>query len=362
MKGRDEIKELFQKELGNYEVKVDPNLWNGIQSGISSAAGSASASISTGLKVAITVISAAVITVVSIVVYNTLQNDVESKNQSIILNETTNQQVKQIKTAKTDKINKEDISIASSDSIQNEESSLESKSWEVKTPQSKENAQETIVRENDIKSTDTSNDIKSKTISKVTKNQTHDVITQKSVVEKEEELEEENILPKFTPVIVKQENQYTAFSLQDSNIEEVVWDFGDGKLSTQSNPEHFYDKAGTYIVTVKGRIKNQELEQELEVFVDVEGEILNLPNSFTPNGDGRNDYLFVETKGLKELQVTIMNNKQKVVFQSNRVNFTWDGNMQDGTPAPEGNYVYIIVAKDNEDNTLNNYQKLHLSR
>ena len=44
MKGRDEIKELFSEKLGNYEAKVNPELWTNIASQIGAATATTAAS------------------------------------------------------------------------------------------------------------------------------------------------------------------------------------------------------------------------------------------------------------------------------------------------------------------------------
>ena len=45
------------------------------------------------------------------------------------------------------------------------------------------------------------------------------------------------------------------------------WDFGDGATSTVQNPNHVYNGAGTYVVTLK--VKDEESEQQTSVVVVV---------------------------------------------------------------------------------------------
>lgn len=65
---------------------------------------------------------------------------------------------------------------------------------------------------------------------------------------------------------------------------------------------------------------------------------------FTPNGDGFHDYFEVEGFGVKTFQIRIMNRGGQVVFESNDLNFQWNGNDRFGQPAPEGVYFYAIQA------------------
>jgi gliding motility-associated-like protein len=66
-----------------------------------------------------------------------------------------------------------------------------------------------------------------------------------------------------------------------------------------------------------------------------------VPNVFTPNGDGVNDTwnIFGNIPGIKQLEVAVFNRIGEKVFQTNDINFNWDG-MYKGTFCPPGVYVY----------------------
>jgi gliding motility-associated-like protein len=77
-----------------------------------------------------------------------------------------------------------------------------------------------------------------------------------------------------------------------------------------------------------------------------------LPNSFTPNGDGANDYLQFEVKGLTQFRLEVYSARGELVFVSQETTFRWDGLKMDGTPAPDGRYVYQIEGKDENGNPI----------
>jgi gliding motility-associated-like protein len=77
-----------------------------------------------------------------------------------------------------------------------------------------------------------------------------------------------------------------------------------------------------------------------------------LPNSFTPNGDGANDYLLVEVRGLTHFRIEVYSARGELVFVSQETTFRWDGLKMDGTPAPDGRYVYQIEGKDENGNPI----------
>lgn len=66
-----------------------------------------------------------------------------------------------------------------------------------------------------------------------------------------------------------------------------------------------------------------------------------IPNAFTPNGDGENDTwkIFGNLPGLKQMNIMVFNRIGEKVFESNDINFQWDG-LYNGKPAPHGIYIY----------------------
>jgi gliding motility-associated-like protein len=81
------------------------------------------------------------------------------------------------------------------------------------------------------------------------------------------------------------------------------------------------------------------------------GDELTVPNVFTPNGDGVNDVFFVNSKGITEYNITIVNRWGNPVFESTDVNASWDGT-SDGKKCVDGTYFYILKAKSNTKDYL----------
>ena len=96
-----------------------------------------------------------------------------------------------------------------------------------------------------------------------------------------------------------------------------------------------------------------EKDQELEVV---------LTNVFTPNGDGKNDYLFINALGLTDFSVVVLSQANQVIFQSTDPSFNWDGKLTNGDDAPIGQYVYFITAKSNRGDLINKYSTLFIQR
>ncbi len=74
---------------------------------------------------------------------------------------------------------------------------------------------------------------------------------------------------------------------------------------------------------------------------------VNIPNVFTPNGDGINDYFFPRdflAKGLTSFKLDVYNRWGQLIFTTDKTEGKgWDG-MLNGIPQPEGVFVYVLDA------------------
>ncbi|MEO5642552.1 MAG: PKD domain-containing protein [Bacteroidia bacterium] len=75
----------------------------------------------------------------------------------------------------------------------------------------------------------------------------------------------------------------------------------------------------------------------------IEAYSIFIPGSFSPNGDGNNDVLFVRGAGIKELSFTVYDRFGEKVFESTNVNDGWDGSFR-GQPMNTGIYVWYVSA------------------
>jgi gliding motility-associated-like protein len=72
---------------------------------------------------------------------------------------------------------------------------------------------------------------------------------------------------------------------------------------------------------------------------------IKLPTTFSPNGDGNNDLLYVRGWGIKELvSFEIYNRWGALIFQTNDINVGWNGYFKDELQNNEV-YVYKVTAK-----------------
>jgi len=136
---------------------------------------------------------------------------------------------------------------------------------------------------------------------------------------------------------------FTDLSSSPAGIASYSWEFGDGGLSNFSNPIHQYDREGLYpvkltVVDSNGciDIENKSNFVEVELLVGVVP-----PNAFSPNGDGSNDFFYIEDYNIREWEVTMYDRWGNQVYYTRDLNFRWDGAVNT-QPLPEGTYMYIL--------------------
>jgi gliding motility-associated-like protein len=73
---------------------------------------------------------------------------------------------------------------------------------------------------------------------------------------------------------------------------------------------------------------------------------LEIPNAFTPNGDGINDVFRIRVTGYFLMdELKIFNRWGQLVFETKQVNKDWDGTLK-GKPLPVGTYYWVVEGLD----------------
>ncbi len=88
---------------------------------------------------------------------------------------------------------------------------------------------------------------------------------------------------------------------------------------------------------------------------------LFVPNAFSPNGDGKNEILFVRGTSIRSMRFLIYNQWGEKVFESTNPAAGWDGKVS-GKPQPVGVYMYVLRADMNDGTIINKKGSVTLVR
>ncbi len=136
------------------------------------------------------------------------------------------------------------------------------------------------------------------------------------------------------------------------SITSVSWTFGDGDGASGNQVNHAYSNVGTYpvIVTVTGS-SNCSSSYTVNYVVDA---VLEVPNVFTPNGDGANDFLkFKHLEVFGSNNLTIFNRWGKKLFEQDNYKNDWNGGGH-----TDGTYFFILSVPGATPNVYKGYVQL----
>ncbi len=145
------------------------------------------------------------------------------------------------------------------------------------------------------------------------------------------------------PSVFIPEVQFTDNSQDASNW---MWNLGDQTISDQQHPIHTYTATGTFPVELvvtndvgctDTLIRILEIKDEYTVYI---------PNSFTPNGDGKNDYFGLTGFNTGGYTMSVFNRWGQQVFVASGPAGRWDGTNEKGESVPAGTYIYLFTVKN----------------
>ncbi|MDA3779950.1 MAG: gliding motility-associated C-terminal domain-containing protein [Bacteroidales bacterium] len=142
------------------------------------------------------------------------------------------------------------------------------------------------------------------------------------------------------------------FSVDDTSDFVFTWTFDKGEINelilndTLPIINHRFVKFGEHTIL----FEEEEIstgkdfsKEKIELFQDE----LEIPNVFTPNGDGINDLFIIKASGIVEYDISIFGRTGILVFHQTAPILTWDGRNGSGNEVSSGTYYYILTALDN---------------
>lgn len=140
------------------------------------------------------------------------------------------------------------------------------------------------------------------------------------------------------------ENTPFSFINQSTGASRYSWNFGDGVTSTLTQPIHQYSKSFTFDVSLTAYNSFGCSAVYTLPVSPIVTELLEIPNAFTPNDDGKNDVFLPKIFGIDDMNLKIYNRFGQLVFESYNPSFGWDGKFQ-GAPQPIDVYAYTLIVK-----------------
>lgn len=134
------------------------------------------------------------------------------------------------------------------------------------------------------------------------------------------------------------------------NIAAWNWNFGTGDVSDLQNPVYTYSDTGTYAVWLRV-VTNHGCEDDARRTVQIDPDFMfYVPNSFTPNADGRNDSFRGYGEGVdwSTYELYVYNRWGEEIFISHNPEEEWRGWFKD-REVEAGVYVWMIRITDLKD-------------
>lgn len=124
------------------------------------------------------------------------------------------------------------------------------------------------------------------------------------------------------------------------------WQFGNGIVSAlqSPSPQTYQTSSTNYTVEAQLIVENNLgcLDTAKQTLTVVNNCIIDLPNAFTPNNDGKNDFFYpLNAYKAKDLVFRVYNRYGQNVFSTTNWNIRWDGKIN-GRSADPGTYVWFL--------------------
>ncbi len=127
------------------------------------------------------------------------------------------------------------------------------------------------------------------------------------------------------------------------------WNFGDLHTSAVADPPpHVYPpEIGTYVISLITSTQYGCKDTAYQtIFIDADF-VFYIPNAFTPNDDGINDYFFGTGIGIIKYEIVIFDRWGNMIFRGNDLNDKWDGRANGGQEAAQMDvYVWKVKLTD----------------
>lgn len=136
-----------------------------------------------------------------------------------------------------------------------------------------------------------------------------------------------------------EEDEYPQITADTTGLSSYTWLFNNTPLSGQNGASIQPQNSGYYVLTAENNA-GCPLRDSIEI-TEACGPEIYVPDIFTPNGDGTNDYLELFGKNIVDVEFKIFNRWGEIIFVGHSMDDKWDGEYR-GKDAPVGSYVWKL--------------------
>jgi gliding motility-associated-like protein len=127
------------------------------------------------------------------------------------------------------------------------------------------------------------------------------------------------------------------------------WDLGDNTLATGVSASNIYQDPGAYPVTLTAtNAAGCSDTYTLTIIVTEGASMLQMPNVFTPNGDGINDQFAAIGFGISRFECRIYDRWGIEITKLSTFKSNWDGRTTAGIMSADGTYYYVVKASGSD--------------
>lgn len=153
-----------------------------------------------------------------------------------------------------------------------------------------------------------------------------------------------------TDFLCRPRDTATFINTSEGIINDWNWNFGNGQVGTEKDPQvvnyFIANDISSYTVLLAVKDTAGCTDTAAHAIKVSDNCYIAVPTAFTPNGDGKNDFLYpVNAVTIKDLLFRVYNRNGQVVFQTRTPDHKWDGRIN-GMLQPTGVFVWTLEYTD----------------
>lgn len=123
-----------------------------------------------------------------------------------------------------------------------------------------------------------------------------------------------------------------------------TWYFGDEAVYNQPEPQHSFSKSGQYAISLVIKSSHGCKDSITKSYiVEIPMNYVEMPNIFSPNGDGIHDYFSPVLYDMESVECTIFDRNGTLIYEWKTLDGRWDGKIRNTNQlAPPATYYYIL--------------------